>query len=136
MVVLVALALVEIAAVVAVVLLAGVTLFQAALALGAPLGTAAWGGRYAGVLPKRLRIASGVAALVVYPVVILLVLASASLIAAKWLPGIGKTSMWILTGLFTLGALANIASRSKVERLWGPVCLGLAACCGIIASSY
>ena len=121
------------AAAVAVVLLAGITLFQAALALGAPLGTAAWGGRHAGVLPKRLRVASGAAAVVIYPAVILLVLASAGLIAGEWIPGVGKTSMWILAGLFTSGALANFASRSKAERLWGPVCLGLAACCGIIA---
>lgn len=122
------------AAAVAVVLLAGISLFQAALALGAPLGTAAWSGRHAGVLPKRLRVASGIAAVVIYPAVILLVLASAGLIAGEWIPGVGKTSMWILAGLFTLGALANFASRSKAERLWGPVCLGLAACCGIIAS--
>ena len=35
--------------------------FQAALALGAPLGRAAWGGAYEGQLPMGLRIASGVA---------------------------------------------------------------------------
>ena len=35
--------------------------FQAALALGAPLGSASWGGAYEGQLPMGLRIASGVA---------------------------------------------------------------------------
>jgi hypothetical protein len=36
-------------------------LIQAALALGAPLGSASWGGTYEGQLPMGLRIASGVA---------------------------------------------------------------------------
>jgi len=35
--------------------------FQAALALGAPLGSASWGGAYEGQLPTGLRTASGVA---------------------------------------------------------------------------
>ena len=35
--------------------------FQAALALGAPLGSASWGGAYEGQLPMGLRIAGGVA---------------------------------------------------------------------------
>ena len=35
--------------------------FQAALALGAPLGSASWGGTYEAQLPMGLRIASGVA---------------------------------------------------------------------------
>jgi hypothetical protein len=33
------------------------------------------------------------------------------------------------------GALANFASRSKRERLWGPVSLAIAVCCGLIATS-
>jgi len=46
---------------------------------------------------------------------------------AKWL-------LWILAGLFTLGALANIASRSKVERLlWRPVALVIAVSIAIVA---
>ncbi|MCI0679398.1 MAG: hypothetical protein L0Z63_10210 [Actinobacteria bacterium] len=56
-----------IAGFIAVVLLGVVTLFQLALAAGAPWGVAAWGGRHPGVLPTRLRIASVVVALVVYP---------------------------------------------------------------------
>jgi hypothetical protein len=51
---------VRIAAIVAVGFL-GMSAFQAALALGAPLGHAAWGGAYDGQLPMGLRIVSGVA---------------------------------------------------------------------------
>lgn len=121
-------------AIVAVVLLVAIVVFQIALALGAPLGSAAWGGQHPGVLPTRLRVASGVAAVVVYPLIILLVLASAGLIEAAWLPGDGKPMMWVLAGLLALGALANFASRSPSERVWGPVALVIAICCAIIAA--
>ena len=79
-----------VAAIVAVVLLAVVAVFQSALALGAPLGRAAWGGQHEGVLPTRFRVASGVAGLVVYPLTILFVLASSGQITANWVPGTGK----------------------------------------------
>jgi hypothetical protein len=120
------------AAVLAVVLLAVVAVFQIALAFGAPLGKAAWGGRSEGVLPPRLRVASGLAGIVVYPLIALYVLASEDLIDLEWLPT-GATGMWVLTGFFTLGTLANLASRSKVERVWAPVSLAIAVCCSVIA---
>lgn len=123
-----------VAAIFAVVLLGVIVVFQLALALGAPLGYAAWGGQHPGVLPMRLRIASGAAALVIYPLIILAVLASAGLIDADWLPGDGTVVMWVLAGLLALGALANFASRSSRERVWGPVALAIAACCAIIAA--
>ena len=120
------------AAVVAVVLVAIIAVFQLALALGAPLGKAAWGGRNEGVLAMRLRIASGLAAVVVYPFIAVYVLASADLIDLEWLPT-GATGMWVLTGFFTLGTVANLASRSKIERIWAPVSLAIAVCCATIA---
>lgn len=121
-----------VAAVLALVLVTVVAVFQLALALGAPFGKAAWGGRSEAVLPMRLRIASGIAAIVVYPFIALYVLASADLIDLEWLP-IGATGMWVLTGFFTLGTVANLASRSKVERVWAPVSLAIAVCCAIVA---
>ena len=121
-----------IAAIVAVVLVAVVGVFQLALAVGAPLGKAAWGGKREGVLPPALRIASGVAAILVYPLIALFILASAELIAVDWLPT-GKVGMWIVTAFFTLGAVTNFASRSKAERIWGPVSLVVAICSAIIA---
>jgi hypothetical protein len=121
------------ATIVAVVLLGVIVVFQVALALGAPLGYAAWGGRNPGVLPMPLRIASGVAALVIYPLIIVAVLASAGLIGSDWLPIDGTILMWGLAGFLALGALANFASRSPRERPWGPVALAIAICCAIIA---
>jgi hypothetical protein len=62
------------ASVIASVLLGVVSIFQIALALGLPAGRAAWGGRHEGKLPPGLRVASGIAGLVLYPIIILLVL--------------------------------------------------------------
>ena len=115
------------------VLLAVVEVFQIALTLGAPLGQASWGGKHEGVLPTRLRIASGVAAVVVYPLIFLFVLAASGLVDTSLSEGTRRVGMWVLTALFALGALANFVSRSKIERIWGPLTLGLAVCCGLIA---
>jgi hypothetical protein len=124
---------VTIAAVVALVLLAVIVAFQLALALGAPWGSAAWGGQHPGVLPDRLRVTSGVAAIVVYPMIALLVVSAAGWVDVPWLGGLGAWPMWILAGFLALGALANFASRSPRERIWGPVALAIAICCAVLA---
>jgi hypothetical protein len=121
-----------VAAVVAVTLLIVVAVFQIGLAVGAPWGAAAWGGKFQGVLPVGLRVASGVVGILIYPLFALFVLTSADLIDVAWMPS-GPPGMWIVAAVFMLGALANFASRSKVERAWGPVALGIAICSGIIA---
>lgn len=123
----------RLAAIVAVVLLAIVAVFQISLAFGAPLGSAAWGGAHPRVLPGRLRIASLVAGVLLYPFLILFVLVSAGVLTAPWVPGTGQVGMWVLTGFFALGTIANFASRSKKERIWGPVSLAIAVGCAIIA---
>lgn len=108
------------------------TVFQIALALGAPAGAAAWGGSYPGVLPTRLRVASAVVGVFFYPPLALLILDSGGVIDIGW--DVSPLWLWILTGLFLLGTLANAASRSKVERIWAPVSLVLAICCAVIAA--
>lgn len=122
-----------IAGIVAVVLLVVIAIFQAALALGAPWGEASWGGQNPGVLPQNLRIASGVAAVVIYPLIILLVLAGAGLIDDGWVPVDITIVMWVLAALLTLGAIMNAISRSPRERLWAPVALAVGICCALIA---
>jgi hypothetical protein len=122
---------VNVAAWVAVSLIAVIDLFQLALALGAPAGAAAWGGSHPGVLPTRLRVASGFAAVFFYPAVAVLVLDSGGVIDVGW--GVGPTWMWVLAGFFTLGALANVVSRSRIERIWAPLSAVIAFCCAVIA---
>jgi hypothetical protein len=122
-----------VAAIVAVVLLGVLVAFQAGLALGAPWGEAAWGGQNPGVLPRNLRIASGIAAVVIYPIVILLVAAAGGLIGDAWVPFDLTITMWVLAVILAIGAVMNFISRSPRERIWGPVALAIAACCAIIA---
>jgi hypothetical protein len=106
--------------------LIGIALFQAAIAAGAPLGRASWGGTHEGALPTGLRIASAVAVLV-WTFAALLVLRRGGLglhaipePAARW-------GTWILAGLLLLSALLNAASSSPWERyFWAPYALTLA----------
>ncbi len=121
------------AALVAVLVLIVLIGFQLALALGAPFGDMSWGGQHPGVLPRRFRIVSAAAGLVVYPLIVAVILASAGLIEATWLPVTGPAAMWALAGFFLLGALANGISRSRRERIWAPVSLVVSLCCVVIA---
>ncbi|MEZ4501566.1 MAG: hypothetical protein R3C39_02975 [Dehalococcoidia bacterium] len=107
--------------------------FQLALALGARWGAAAWGGQHRGTLPTSLRVASAVAAIAAYPIVALYIVDGAGIARIGGLPGRGEIAMWVLGALLLVGGLANFASRSRIERIWGPVSLGLAACCAVIA---
>lgn len=123
------------AAIIAASLLTTVALFQVALGLGAPAGEYAWGGRIPGRLPTRLRVTSLVAGVILYPILVLLVLRAAAVIDIDPVPDVGRVGMWALAGLFVVGGILNLISRSKRERLWGPVSLAIAACCGVVAAA-
>ncbi len=123
------------AALVASALLIVIAVFQIALALGMPARKMAWGGGYEGKLPTGLRVASGVAGFVIYPLAALLVLEAGELTDFDLVPDVGPVGIWVLTGLFALAAILNFLSRSRVERVWGPVALGISVCCGIVAAS-
>ncbi len=118
------------AALVATAVLAGVGVFQVALALGAPLGAFAWGGAGgAGRLPPRLRVASAVAALL-YPALAVVLLGAVGLIA----PTPSRALVWAVAGVFALATVANAASRSRPERLvMTPVAAVLAIASGWVA---
>jgi hypothetical protein len=106
--------------------------FQAALALGAPWGRAAWGGAHER-LPDRLRIASTFAA-VLWLVASLVVLARAPF---EWSPipfGVATWGTWVLFGMLLVGTVMNLASRSRLERLiQTPVAAVLAILCLLVA---
>jgi len=125
----------ETAARLAVGLIGLVILFQIALVVGAPWGKAAWGGANDGKLPGNLRLASAMSALVL-AFASWVILAGAGLIDSSPVPESWLTPLtWALSAYFGIGAVANSISRSKVERLWGPVSLVIAVCCGIVAAA-
>lgn len=119
-------------AVIAATLLAIISLFQIALAAGAPWGAASWGGRHPGKLPTGYRIGSAVAGLFFYPAVAFLVLGSAGVLGDETTSA-GVAGLWVLTGLFALSTVINFISPSKVERIWAPVALVLTACFAVLA---
>ena len=94
----------------------GLVAFQIGLAAGLPWGKLAWGGGHQGVLPERLRVASGVSAAVWAGSV---VLARREPPPVRWLTG--------FAALCGVGTLTNLASPSLPERMaWTPVSAMLA----------
>lgn len=110
--------LVELAAVAAAVLIAGVAAFQLALAAGLPLGEATMGGRAAtvdGVLqPPYRAIALGSAVVLVLAAWIVLGRAHVTPIflgseALVW-------ATWIVAGFLSLNTVSNLTGRHPLER--------------------
>lgn len=105
-------------------LLSVASAFQGALALGAPWGAMAYGGRPAhpdGTLPVRYRLTSTLT-------VVFLGVAAWSVNAR-----VGPV-LWVFAAIFALNTMANLSGRHPVER-WGmsALTLGLAACCAALA---
>jgi hypothetical protein len=123
----------ELYAILAVVILGGLAIFQAALAFGAPIGHFAWGGAHK-VLPQKLRISSAVS-IVLYGFFAAIILSRAGLISFGDAGLIG-TATWILFGYFSLGVVMNGISRSKPERaVMTPVAASLAVLYLLVALS-
>ena len=110
----------------------GIAAFQVALAVGAPLGRAAWGGAHE-VLPTSLRIASAVA-VGIWLLAALVVAARAGASIVPLPAGVANWGTWLVAGLLLVGAVMNVASSSPWERFgWAPLALLLAGLCLIIA---
>ena len=106
--------------------------FEVALALGAPLGRAAWGGIHA-ELPTGLRIASGGAA-VFWILAALVVLGGAGYRVSPVSYRVSRYGTRVLVGLLALGTLMNAASASNWERfLQAPIAFLLALLCLVVA---
>jgi hypothetical protein len=119
-------------AVIAAVGFVAIAVFQAALAFGAPLGRAAWGGTRARLTPG-LRVASGIAA-VFWSFAATVVLARAD-VGATFVPDVvARWGTWMLVVVLAIGAVMNAASSSPWERyLWAPLALVLAVVCFFVA---
>jgi hypothetical protein len=96
-----------------------VTVFQIALASGAPWGEYAYGGTKTGKLPTGFRINSVVAAFVMLGIAGHY-LAQLGVFEPILDPAGNSVVNWVLVGFTGLSALANNATRSKKERMvWG-----------------
>jgi hypothetical protein len=110
--------------------LGALMVFQAALAVGAPLGEAAWGGGNAH-LSSGQRVASAVAVVVFLGAIVVLRRCAAGRTERRY-----RWGTWALAGVMTASGLLNAASASPWERyLLAPLALGLAALCVVVARS-
>lgn len=95
---------VQIPAIISVVTFLVVAVFQLLLAVGFPLAEYSWGGKYTGVLPPRLRVAS---------------LLSAGILCVMAFVLLSHTNVllvWVITIFMGINTLGNLASKSKKEK--------------------
>jgi len=113
----------------------GISAFQLAITLGAPLGPAAYGGAYPAELPAGFRVASAVQ-LGVWAFASIVVLRRASILASPLPAGFARKATWVYVALLTLGTIGNFASPSEWERFgWGPALLVMTGLCIVVARS-
>ncbi len=120
------------AAIVFSILVIGLGLFQLNLAFGAPWGRLAWGGQHVR-LPMPLRIGSAVS-IFIYGFCATILLAHSGQIALWRDAGWTGMASWVVAGFLGLGVLANLASRSRPERLvMTPLAAALCLCAVLVA---
>ncbi len=91
--------------------------FQIALIAGAPWGAATQGGFHPGKLPLKNRVLAALS------IPVLLFMAAAILSAGGFAGGFWpKWTGWAAVAVSGMSALANIATKSKIERqIWAPI---------------
>jgi hypothetical protein len=99
-----------------------VSLFQLALALGAPWGKIAMAGKYPGKFPNKMRIAA------VFQMFILLFFIWIALVKSEKLnldwKGFADKMIWVVVSFSLIASVLNIITPSRWERIiWAPVCL-------------
>lgn len=109
-------AMVQIAATLYVVVMAGVIVFQFCLIAGAPWGRLTQGGRYEGALPVPGRVAA------VLSVPLLLCMGAGVTSAAGMSPNWPPWSAYAVLVVQALSTIVNWVTPSRAERrLWGPI---------------
>jgi hypothetical protein len=124
------------ASVLAALVLSFVAIFQILLAIGLPLGEAAWGGTHR-VLPPHLRIASALSSLLL-GLAVWIVLARTGLVTIPWQSSAVRVGTWVVFSFLTLNTVSNSVSKSRIERMvMTPATFVCAICLVVVAlSSY
>jgi hypothetical protein len=107
-------------------------LFQLSLALGAPMGQFAWGGKYK-VLPLSLRIGS-ILAIIIYLGIAICLLSKSGIYQIIQQGTLLNILVWVIFVYLVLGIFMNAISRSKRERYtMTPIVILLASCALTVA---
>jgi hypothetical protein len=124
------------AAVLAAVLFAGMAVFQASLALGAPLGAHVLGGRHPGALPNRLRAFSAIAAAILMGGALVILARAGAIGWPVGATGLLAPASWAIAAFLVLNTLGNLASKSRLERTaFAAMTAALAVLCAYVALS-
>ncbi|MBS4174109.1 hypothetical protein [Bacillus sp. FJAT-49736] len=106
---------IQIVAFIIAVINSGIAVFQILLFLGFPLAEYSWGGKYQGILPKKMRIMSFTSA------ILLMLFTSIFLIHVNVLPVKFHLPTDVLIIIITIfmgiNTLGNLASKSNKERM-------------------
>jgi hypothetical protein len=120
-----------IAAIIAVVLFTGMSIFQLLLVLGLPYGRLAYGGKYE-KLPSKMKITSLIG-IVIFIFASLSVLERAEIIIIFNNLMFVTVFVWIIAVYLAFITFMNAVSKSKWEKLiMTPISLTLAICCFIV----
>jgi hypothetical protein len=118
---------IQTAALLYVLIIAGVIVFQLCLIAGAPWGRLTQGGRHDGVLPAPARIAA------VLSVALLACMGAAIASSAGLPPHWPEWTGWAATGVQVLSMILNWVTPSLPERrLWGPITTAMLALCAFV----
>ena len=121
-----------IAALIAVVFFAVLSIFQLLLAIGLRLGKLAYGGKYE-KLPTNMRIMS-IVAIGIFVLASISVLERAGIIIIFNNPILTMVIVWIIAIYLAFNTLLNVLSKSKPEKLiMTPISLISTICCFIVA---
>ena len=93
------------------------SIFQIGLALGAPYGEMAMGGKFSGSFPPKMRLAALFQLLLII-MSSLTVLVQAKLLFVEYYEW-SSTAIWLVVVLFAASFVLNFISTSKKERLFG-----------------
>ena len=122
----------EVAASAYAVITVGVVVFQLALALGAPWGSYAMGGKFPDHYPPAMRLAA-VAQAAILALIAAIVLSRAGLILPQW-SSVTSWLIWVVVALGAVGFVLNLITPSAGERrIWAPVTLVLLICSLVVA---
>lgn len=111
-----------------------IVVLQLALALGAPWGGFAMGGKYPEGFPPKMRVAALVQLLLLL-FVALIVLIRAGLVLGEYLE-IARSAVWFVVALLAVSSILNIITPSKKERMvGGPIAIILLITSVLVAIS-
>ncbi|NMI03135.1 hypothetical protein HF638_04070 [Paenibacillus sp. SZ31] len=109
-------------AIVFIVLILIVILFQIALAAGMPWGEYAMGGKFPGKYPISMRFAC-IFQIAILAFMGIIVLSKSGLLLPRW-SSFSDIAIWFIVAYLVLGTLLNLITRSVWERrIWAPVTL-------------